>query len=220
MEHHLLGWPPDGPRVRLDHRRFAYAGKFVTADTGVAVTTAAAGDAADGFEESDESGTTDDHSASVPEPVTTPPDREFTEPPGEVLAATAFNADRTDESVLWLRYVTVRDDQQGRGLAGPLCAFVCRRADRRGYDTVRIAVNNPFAYDAASKAGFAYIGRETGLAELVLARPATGASPPDRERYRAGLGVFRDRELSDEHTRFLDRAWERGPPEPVTDGQF
>lgn len=37
MEFELLGWPPDGPTLRLDHREFAYAGKFVMSATGKAV---------------------------------------------------------------------------------------------------------------------------------------------------------------------------------------
>ncbi|MFB6256557.1 MAG: GNAT family N-acetyltransferase [Haloplanus sp.] len=37
MEFTLLGWPPDGPTLRLDYRRFAYAGKFVLGSTGKAV---------------------------------------------------------------------------------------------------------------------------------------------------------------------------------------
>jgi GNAT superfamily N-acetyltransferase len=37
MEFVCLGWPPDGPTLRLDYRRFAYAGKFVTPTTGKAV---------------------------------------------------------------------------------------------------------------------------------------------------------------------------------------
>ena len=37
MEWRLLGWPPDGPTLRLDHRRFSYAGKFVMTATGKAV---------------------------------------------------------------------------------------------------------------------------------------------------------------------------------------
>ncbi len=37
MEFELLGWPPDGPTLRLDHREFAYAGKFVLSSTGKAV---------------------------------------------------------------------------------------------------------------------------------------------------------------------------------------
>jgi GNAT superfamily N-acetyltransferase len=33
----LLGWPEDDPTLRLDHREFAYAGKFVMSKTGKAV---------------------------------------------------------------------------------------------------------------------------------------------------------------------------------------
>lgn len=37
MEYELLGWPPNGPTLRLDHRAFSYAGKFVMSNTGKAV---------------------------------------------------------------------------------------------------------------------------------------------------------------------------------------
>ena len=87
MEWRLLGWPPDGPTLRLDHRRFSYAGKFVMTATGKAVLwnpTAAS-------------------------------DREYDD---AVLAAVAFNADRTAPETLWLRYVTVRDDRRGEA-SGP-----------------------------------------------------------------------------------------------------
>jgi len=40
MEFELLGWPPDGPTLDLDHERFAYAGKFVMGATGKAVARA------------------------------------------------------------------------------------------------------------------------------------------------------------------------------------
>jgi GNAT superfamily N-acetyltransferase len=33
----VLGWPEDAPRLDLDHERFAYAGKFVTGKSGIAV---------------------------------------------------------------------------------------------------------------------------------------------------------------------------------------
>jgi len=38
MEYAVLGWPPDGPKLRLDHEQFSYAGKFVMTNTGKAVT--------------------------------------------------------------------------------------------------------------------------------------------------------------------------------------
>jgi GNAT superfamily N-acetyltransferase len=37
MEYAVLGWPPDGPTLRLDHEQFSYAGKFVMSSTGKAV---------------------------------------------------------------------------------------------------------------------------------------------------------------------------------------
>ncbi|MFC6976192.1 GNAT family N-acetyltransferase [Halomicroarcula sp. GCM10025709] len=37
MEFELLGWPEEGPTLRLDHEQFAYAGKFVMSSTGKAV---------------------------------------------------------------------------------------------------------------------------------------------------------------------------------------
>jgi len=40
MEFAVLGWPPDGPTLDLDHERFAYAGKFVMSDTGKAIARA------------------------------------------------------------------------------------------------------------------------------------------------------------------------------------
>ena len=40
MEYALLGWADDGPTLRLDHERFAYAGTFVMSATGKAVARA------------------------------------------------------------------------------------------------------------------------------------------------------------------------------------
>ena len=37
MEFELLGYPPDGPTLTLDHEQFAYAGKFVMSNTGKVV---------------------------------------------------------------------------------------------------------------------------------------------------------------------------------------
>lgn len=185
VEPRLLGWPPDGPRLRLDHRAFAYAGKFVMSSTGKAVL------APPGWEP--------------------PADPETYADP---VAAAAFNEDRTDPETLWIRYVTVRRDRRGEGHGPRLCAFVAARAADRGYDSVRIAVNNPYSYEALSKAGFGFTGRETGLAELVLDRPADAPAPGDPDRYRAGLDAFADRsDLTDDERAFLDRKRERGPPE-------
>ncbi|ELZ12687.1 N-acetyltransferase GCN5 [Halovivax asiaticus JCM 14624] len=173
MEVELLGWPADGPTLRLDYERFAYAGKFVMSSTGKAVA------------------------------------RED----GELVGAVAFNADRTDETVCWLRYVTVRQDRKGEGIGPRLCEYVRDRALERGYEELRIAVNNPYAYEALYRAGFGFTGETTGIAELVLAFP-----PEDTvdERYRNGLKRFRDRDITDAERSFVSERLERG--EPVESG--
>jgi len=173
MEYAVLGWPPDGPTLRLDHERFSYAGKFVMSATGKAV-------ARDG---------------------------------DEVVAAIAFNEDRTDPAALWLRYVTVRDDRRGDGIGAELAAFAAGRARDRGYDRVKIAVNNPFAYQALYRAAFGYTGEQTGLAELVLERPGDR----DPETYRAGLDIYRERDLSDAEEQFLATREGADPPPPIED---
>jgi GNAT superfamily N-acetyltransferase len=170
----VLGWPADSPRLDLDHERFAYAGKFVTGRTGVAV---ARGDG------------------------------------GDVLAAVSFDPDRTDETTLRLRYVTVRADRRGERLGPRLCAFVARRARERGYDRVAIAVNSPFAFVALYRAGFGATGERTGVAEHVLVRPdPTGRDP---ETYRAGLAAFAERDLPDGARRFVEARRDGDPPTVV-----
>ncbi len=164
----LLGWPPDGPKLELDHRTFSYAGKFVMTNTGKAVV------------------------------------RED----GEIRAAAAFNEDRTEPSTLWIRYVTTHAEHRGAGIGTSLLRFVRERAHERGYETVRIAVNNPFAYEACHRAGFGYTGRETGIAELVLEAPADRT----RARYQEGLDAFRERDLSESERSFLARKRDADPP--------
>jgi len=197
MDFVALGWPPDAPTLRLDYRRFAYAGKFVLGSTGKAVArrvepraTESRSPAADARTEYDEG----------------------------VFAAASFSPDRTDGDCLCVRYVTVRDDRQGEGIGARLLAFVAGRAADRGYDRVRIAVNNPAAYVAAHRAGFAFVGRETGLAELVCERPAGRPAERDADAYRDGLDRYRERELgldADAAAR-LDAKRAAGPP-PVVD---
>ncbi|MEF8807828.1 GNAT family N-acetyltransferase [Natronomonas sp.] len=185
----LLGWPGDGPTLRLNYREFSYAGKFVMSNTGKAVIRVRAG--------SDESDSTDSKWDD------------------DVLAAVAFNEDRTDPETLWLRYVTVHEDRRGEGLGPRLCAFVTQRAAERGYQRVRIAVNNPFAYEALYKSGFAFSGEETGVAELVLERPADRSAERSTEQYQAGLDIYRQRDLSEAELAFLERKRGASPP---TDG--
>ncbi|ADB59971.1 GCN5-related N-acetyltransferase [Haloterrigena turkmenica DSM 5511] len=176
VEYDLLGWPPDGPKLRLDYERFSYAGKFVMTNTGKAVAR------------------TDDD---------------------EIVAAVAFNEDRTDASTLWLRYVTVARERRGEGIGPQLLARVRDRALERGYERLRIAVNNPFAYEALYRTGFAYTGETTGIAELILEHPAPvdGSADDARARYQSGLEEFRDRDLSDEEETFLESREGSGPPE-------
>jgi len=246
MQFAVLGWPEDGPTLRLDFRRFRYAGKFVMSNTGKAVLrepgggdgrpgetdpdAAPAADRAAAAEAADANPSPDPGTSTGPgacEAAESDPDAGESRGTGTgprtaagggidpatfddgVLAAAAFNEDRTDPGVLWLRYVTVRDDRRGEGLGPALAARVAARAEDRGYCRLRIAVNNPFAYHALYKAGFVYTGRETGLAELVLERPG----PRDAATYQCGLDVFRQRDRSAEEAAFLaDREGAEPPP--------
>ncbi|MFC6953310.1 GNAT family N-acetyltransferase [Halorubellus litoreus] len=200
MHCEVIGWPEDGATLRLDYREFGYAGKFAMSSTGKAVchdrphpVAETHEDPADAFAGRD----SDDYAT-------------------DVLAAVAFNEDRTDANTLWLRYVTVRADRRGDGLGPRLLAFVRDAASERGYDRLRIAVNNPYSYEALYKTGFAYTGRETGIAELVLEHPADEALSSDVDpaaRYREGLDAFADRDdLSANEREFLAAKHERGPP--------
>ena len=204
MEHALLGWSPDGPTLRLDHHRFAYAGKFVMSTTGKAVVRR---DGADVENDPNDR-------AIAPDGVAYDTD---------VVAALAFDTDHTDDRTLRYRYITVRSDLRGEGVGPRLAAFVAPRAADRGYDRVAIAVNNPFAYEAMYKAGFEWTGRESGLAELVLERPARlpgDGAAPDAETYQSGLDRYRERDLGDPEAAFLaDRAG-GDPPDRIVDGDF
>ncbi len=182
MEFAIVGWPDEGVTLRLDYRAFAYAGKFVIGAPGKAVWR------------------TPDGSPAVPDfdPDATVP--ETVDPDGfdrDVLAALSFSPDRTDPSCCRLRYVTVHRARRGEGLGPRLISRLVRRLAEREYATVRIAVNNPFAYEALYKSGFAYAGERTGIAELELSRPVDGPAPThgDAERYRAGLDRFRERDV-------------------------
>jgi GNAT superfamily N-acetyltransferase len=207
LELAFLGWPVDEPTLRLDYRRFSYAGKFVVGGTGKAVVRL-------------RQGVSSPDLPPVDRPL--PPELDADEFDTDVVAAVAFSADRTDADTLWLRYVSVRQDRRGEGLGPRLVRFVTDRAHDRGYDRVRIAVNNPFAYEALHKAGFAWTGTETGLAELVLEHPSpvdaagNGRSPTTAgERYRAGLDRYRDRDLGEPEASFLARKRGASPPSAV-----
>ncbi len=228
MEYDLLGWPPDGPRLRLDYERFSYAGKFVMSTTGKAVARDVSEEGGglgadthetDGLERTDErdgsesasDSELDAASGSGPEPESEP---ESGLPPADpsIVAAVAFNEDRTDPDALWLRYVTVARDRRGEGIGPDLCAFVRDRARERGYDRLRIAVNNPFAYEALYRAGFAYTGETTGIAELVLEFPTPVDESAATDRYHSGLEKFRERDRSAAETQFLESRRDSEPP--------
>lgn len=167
MEFELLGWPPDGPKLELDWRRFSYAGKFVMTSTGKAVA------------------------------------REN----GDIVGAVAFNEDRTDERRCWIRYVTVRKDRRGEGIGAMLTAFTTDQLLDE-YDTIRTGANNPFSYQSFYKAGFGFIDETTGMAELVLERPAERSTA----RYRAGLERYADRDLSEAERSFVEEHLDEEPP--------
>ena len=202
MEYELVGWPEDGPTLDLDHRAFSYAGKFVMSNTGKAVVRASTDGG--GEDRTAASGGGEDGDA----------DR-------GLVAAVAFNEDRTDSATAWLRYVTVRRDRRGEGIGARLARFAADSLAERGYDRVKIAVNNPFAYHALHKAGFGYTGEQTGLAELVLARPpdrsreqSSGRCRSGSEVYQSGLDVYRERDdLAPEEREFLDAKADDGPPD-------
>lgn len=210
MEFALLGWPVDEPRLRLDYRRFSYAGKFVTGKAGIAVVC--------GEPPIDHEVPPDHHESTGDSLPPLPDGLDESEFADGILAAVAFTVDRTDPETLWLRYLTVRNDLRGSGLElGPrLAAFISDRAAAAGYETVRIAVNNVFSYHALYKSGFAFTGRETGIAELVLERPAAERADVSIVTYQRGLDRFREREgLSEAERAFLTDHERIDPPEPV-----
>ena len=128
-----------------------------------------------------------------------------------VVAAAAFDEDRTDPETLCIRYITVRQDRKGERLGPKLLRFVRERAVDRGYDRQTIGANNPFSYQAAYRAGFCFAGEERGLGELTLEWPGDRST----ERYRDGLAVFRERDLSEDEETFLDDKLDSEPPDVV-----
>jgi len=190
MEFALVGASGSGVTLRLDYRAFAYAGKFVLGAPGKAVLRTADGSPAVPEWEPDES-----LSPAVDESA-------FDD---DVVAAVSFSPDRTDPDRCRLRYVTVHVARRGEGLGPRLIDRTIERLAAEGYDRVRIAVNNPFAYAALYKCGFAYTGERTGIAELELARPVDAPADGGPDRYRAGLRAFRDgdRDLDPVETEFI-----------------
>jgi hypothetical protein len=215
MEFALLGWADAAPTLRLDYRRFSYAGKFVTGGTGVAVIRGKPDDSATKIDDAN-AGNSSTDAETDPKSVAPLPDgvaeSDFVD---NILAAIAFSPDRTDRSTLKIRYLTVRDDLRGDGqqLGPRLVVFLTSKAATAGYDRIAIAVNNAFSYHALYKAGFSYTDRETGLAELMLDRPIDKSAVASQSGYQRGLDVFREREgLSTAETEFLAAYDDAEPP--------
>lgn len=114
---------------------------------------------------------------------------------GDIVGAVAFSEDTADSETVHLRYVTVREDRRGEGIGPGLLRFT---ADALDYERVVIAVNNPIAYEACYRAGFAYTGDQPGIAELRLVY-----APDERHQtqYAEGFDVFQARDLPPEHER-------------------
>ncbi|GAB7091788.1 GNAT family N-acetyltransferase [Halorubrum luteum] len=198
----IVGWPEEGVTLRLDYRAFAYAGKFVVGTPGKAVLRTA-----------DCSGAAPSWTPDESLPETVDPDA-FDR---DIIAAVSFSADRTDPACCRLRYVTVHAARRGEGLGPELIARTIPRLGEQGYDRVRIAVNNPFAYEALYKVGFVYTGDRTGIAELVLERPVDvpAARHDDRDRYQSGLDCFRERDPPEREAAFLAERNTGEPPTPT-----
>jgi GNAT superfamily N-acetyltransferase len=132
---------------------------------------------------------------------------------GDIVGAVAFSEDHSDPGAVRLRYVTVREDRRGEGVGARLLRFTAAAlADR--YDRVLIAVNNPIAYQSCYRAGFAFTGEETGIAELLLAYDPEGGR--SAETYRTGLQTFETRDLP-EKQRAVVADHSDGEPPPVVD---
>jgi len=130
---------------------------------------------------------------------------------GDLVGAVAFNEDRAAADALRIRYVSVREDRRAEGIGPRLLHFAADRARDHGYDRVRIAVNNPYAYEACYRAGFSFTGDETGIAELVMTFPTEDRSP---ERYREGFAIFADRDLPADQAEYVADA-DATPPTAV-----
>jgi len=131
---------------------------------------------------------------------------------GTTVGATAFNEDYSDEDTYRIRYVTVREERRGEGV-GPRLLRYTAAAVTDETTAVRIAVNNPIAYQACYRAGFVSTGEETGIAELLLRyAPETDRST---DRYQAGLSVFQRRDLPQRQLSVLRRHVDDSPPPVV-----
>ncbi len=109
----------------------------------------------------------------------------------EIVAAASFNFDRNDKKIAWVRYISVRKDKRLKGIGHSLIIYVTEKIIGEFPDCVRVAVNNPIAYNAFYKAGFEYTGDEVGLCELILEYPK---NQTDR-MYGKGAKIFECRNI-------------------------
>lgn len=131
---------------------------------------------------------------------------------GEIVAAASFSPDRTDEMHCWIRYLTVRNDRKGERLGSRLAATTRRWLVDTDFERVSIAVNNPFAYVACYRAGFAWTGDETGLAELVL----SSSEPRCESSFVAGLNRYlATRSLAAAERSYIAARSTRGLPDRI-----
>lgn len=132
---------------------------------------------------------------------------------GTLLGAVAFNRDRTDDSTMRLRYVTVRDDRRDEGIGSTLLQYTAEELLDRDVADIAIAVNNPIAFQACYRAGFVFTGEERGMHELLCHyRPA---ATRDGTLYRAGLEHFRAQSLPEDQHSFVTEQLATGVPAPV-----
>ena len=128
---------------------------------------------------------------------------------GELLAVASFNEDRSAGDTARIRTISVRTDRQGEGIGTDLLAGLQRWLRDRGFERIRMAVNNPHAFQAAYKAGFCYTGEQSGLSELVMELPGMRSVAA----YRAGMALFDDLVPEDMQTYVDER--EHGDPPPM-----
>lgn len=130
-----------------------------------------------------------------------------------IVGAVSFSPDRSTDDRAWIRYLSVHREYQGDGIGPRLAAGAAAHLHDRGFETVAIGVNNPFAYHAVYRAGFGWSGTTTGIAELVLTHPGDRTD----DRYRSGLNEYASRDdLSDAEREFIDNHIDGVVP-PVVD---
>lgn len=131
---------------------------------------------------------------------------------GEVVGAVSFSPDRSTDDQAWLRYLTVHRARRGEGIGPRLAAGATKHLHDRGFETVAIGVNNPYAYHALYRAGFGWSGETTGIAELVLTHPANRTD----DEYHRGLATYADHDrLTDDETQFINTHLDASVPGTV-----